>query len=54
MLKTKLTHLGILAMLGCMGHGSMVLIADGNTLSAHIPTRLQRTSSSTCDPGWSQ
>jgi L-fucose mutarotase len=30
MLKTKLTHPGILAALGSMGHGSMVLIADGN------------------------
>ena len=30
MLKTKLTHPGILATLGCTGHGSMVLIADGN------------------------
>lgn len=30
MLKTTLTHPGILAALGSMGHGSMVLIADGN------------------------
>jgi L-fucose mutarotase len=30
MLKTNLTHPGILAALGSMGHGSMVLIADGN------------------------
>lgn len=30
MLKTKLIHPGILAALGSMGHGSMVLIADGN------------------------
>jgi L-fucose mutarotase len=30
MLKTKLIHPGILGALGSMGHGSMVLIADGN------------------------
>lgn len=30
MLKTNLTHPGILAALGSMGHGSKVLIADGN------------------------
>jgi L-fucose mutarotase len=30
MLTTKLTHPGILGALGSMGHGSMVLIADGN------------------------
>lgn len=30
MLKTTLTHPDILAALGSMGHGSMVLIADGN------------------------
>lgn len=30
MLKTHLTHPGILHALGRMGHGSMVLIADGN------------------------
>lgn len=30
MLTSKLTHPGILAALGSMGHGSMVLIADGN------------------------
>lgn len=30
MLRTKLTHPGILGALGSMGHGSMVLIADGN------------------------
>ena len=30
MLTTKLTHPQILGALGSMGHGSMVLIADGN------------------------
>ncbi len=30
MLKTALAHLGILWPLGCSGHGSQVLIADGN------------------------
>lgn len=30
MLKTTLTHPAILSALGSMGHGSMVLIADGN------------------------
>jgi L-fucose mutarotase len=30
MLRTKLTHPGILGALGSMGHGSKVLIADGN------------------------
>jgi L-fucose mutarotase len=30
MLKSKLTHPQILAALGCAGHGSQVLIADGN------------------------
>jgi L-fucose mutarotase len=30
MLRTTLTHPGILSALGTMGHGSMVLIADGN------------------------
>jgi L-fucose mutarotase len=30
MLKTKLTHPAILAALGSMGHGSRVLLADGN------------------------
>jgi L-fucose mutarotase len=30
MLKTMLTHPEILSALGCMGHGSQVLIADGN------------------------
>lgn len=30
MLTTKLTHPGIVGALGSMGHGSMVLIADGN------------------------
>ncbi|MCC6805754.1 MAG: RbsD or FucU transport [Anaerolineae bacterium] len=30
MLTTRLTHPGILSALGSMGHGSMVLIADGN------------------------
>jgi L-fucose mutarotase len=30
MLKTQLTHPQILGALGTMGHGSMVLIADGN------------------------
>ncbi len=30
MLKTKLTHPQILSSLGSLGHGSMILIADGN------------------------
>ena len=30
MLRSTLTHPGILSALGTMGHGSMILIADGN------------------------
>ncbi len=30
MLRTQLTHPGILGALGSLGHGSLVLIADGN------------------------
>lgn len=30
MIRTQLTHPGILGALGTLGHGSMVLIADGN------------------------
>ncbi|MFN8450066.1 MAG: RbsD/FucU family protein [Anaerolineae bacterium] len=42
MLTTKLMHPGIIGALGSMGHGSMVLIADGNYPFATTPTRRRR------------
>ncbi len=50
MLTTKLTHPGIIGALGSMGHGSMVLIADGNypfathtnPAAAHVYLNLRR------------